>query len=303
MNYKKSQAKDASRAQFRGIWAAITTPFTPDLALDEAGLRAQHALPHRDAACRRRVLHRRDGRVLVAHQGRAQAHRRDRGRRGARQMRRHRPDRQHLRARDRRADAACRGGRRRLRDHDDAVLSAHRRGDGLRLVRVRRRARQYRHLAVRHALFRSAGDLAGDDRAAGADREHLRRQDRAPARALSRGAAAVRRQDRHELAVGNRFPDDDARPRPARASILGLAVPDPDRRLAADARLRRAGACRAGSPRPPKFRRRSTTRARSPSAGCTGAGTTPMCCRSPRSRRGRRCSAWRPGRCARRCCR
>ena len=40
MNYKKSQAKDASRAQFRGIWAAITTPFTGDLALDEAGLRA-----------------------------------------------------------------------------------------------------------------------------------------------------------------------------------------------------------------------------------------------------------------------
>ena len=40
MNYKKSQAKDASRAQFRGIWAAITTPFTPTLELDEAGLRA-----------------------------------------------------------------------------------------------------------------------------------------------------------------------------------------------------------------------------------------------------------------------
>jgi 4-hydroxy-tetrahydrodipicolinate synthase len=40
VNYKKSQAKDASRAQFRGIWAAITTPFTADLALDEAGLRA-----------------------------------------------------------------------------------------------------------------------------------------------------------------------------------------------------------------------------------------------------------------------
>ena len=40
MNYKKSQAKEASRAQFRGIWAAITTPFTPTLELDEAGLRA-----------------------------------------------------------------------------------------------------------------------------------------------------------------------------------------------------------------------------------------------------------------------
>ncbi len=40
MKYNKSQAKDASRAHFRGIWAAITTPFTSALELDEAGLRA-----------------------------------------------------------------------------------------------------------------------------------------------------------------------------------------------------------------------------------------------------------------------
>jgi len=39
MEYRKSEAKDASRAQFRGIWAAITTPFTSALDLDEAGLR------------------------------------------------------------------------------------------------------------------------------------------------------------------------------------------------------------------------------------------------------------------------
>lgn len=39
MNYQKSEAKDAARAQFRGVWAAIATPFTPDGALDEAGLR------------------------------------------------------------------------------------------------------------------------------------------------------------------------------------------------------------------------------------------------------------------------
>jgi 4-hydroxy-tetrahydrodipicolinate synthase len=39
MNYKKSEAKAAAQAQFRGIWAAITTPFTADFALDEAGLR------------------------------------------------------------------------------------------------------------------------------------------------------------------------------------------------------------------------------------------------------------------------
>ena len=255
MNYKKSQAKDASRAHFRGIWAAITTPFTPRSRSTRPGC-GQHALPDGYAARRRRVLHRRDGRVLVAHQGRAQAHRRDRGRGGARQVRRHRPDRQYLRARDRRADPACRAGRRRLRDHDDAVLSAHRRGHGLRLVRVRGGARQYRHLAVRHALFGPSGDLAGDDRTAGADREHLRRQDRAPARALSCRAEALRRQDRDEFAVGKRLPDDDARARPARASVLGVAVPGPDRVLAADARLYRAGACRAGSTKRRRFRRR-----------------------------------------------
>jgi len=39
MNYRKSEAKEAARAQFRGLWAAITTPFTPDDKLDEAGLR------------------------------------------------------------------------------------------------------------------------------------------------------------------------------------------------------------------------------------------------------------------------
>lgn len=39
MNYRKSEAKEASRAQFRGLWAAIPTPFTPDLRVDEEGLR------------------------------------------------------------------------------------------------------------------------------------------------------------------------------------------------------------------------------------------------------------------------
>ena len=44
MNYRKSEAKEASRQQFRGVWAAITTPFTADGALDEAGLR--HNMRH-----------------------------------------------------------------------------------------------------------------------------------------------------------------------------------------------------------------------------------------------------------------
>jgi len=44
MNYRKSEAKEASRAQFRGLWTAITTPFTADGELDEAGLR--HNMRH-----------------------------------------------------------------------------------------------------------------------------------------------------------------------------------------------------------------------------------------------------------------
>jgi len=39
MQYEKRDAKAYSRANFRGIWAAALTPFTPDLAIDEAGLR------------------------------------------------------------------------------------------------------------------------------------------------------------------------------------------------------------------------------------------------------------------------
>lgn len=40
MMYTRSGAKDASRSSFRGVWAAITTPFCgADLDIDEAGLR------------------------------------------------------------------------------------------------------------------------------------------------------------------------------------------------------------------------------------------------------------------------
>ena len=44
MNYRKSEAKEASFEQFRGVWAAIATPFTPEDKLDEAGLR--HNMRH-----------------------------------------------------------------------------------------------------------------------------------------------------------------------------------------------------------------------------------------------------------------
>ncbi len=39
MRYRKSEAKEAARAQFRGLWAAIPTPFTAGGQVDEAGLR------------------------------------------------------------------------------------------------------------------------------------------------------------------------------------------------------------------------------------------------------------------------
>jgi 4-hydroxy-tetrahydrodipicolinate synthase len=39
MKYRKSESKDASFEQFRGVWAAIATPFTPDDQIDEVGLR------------------------------------------------------------------------------------------------------------------------------------------------------------------------------------------------------------------------------------------------------------------------
>jgi 4-hydroxy-tetrahydrodipicolinate synthase len=39
MQYRRNEAKEYSRRNFRGIWAAALTPFTPELAIDEAGLR------------------------------------------------------------------------------------------------------------------------------------------------------------------------------------------------------------------------------------------------------------------------
>ena len=39
MKYRKSDAKDYARSHLKGIWAAALTPFQPDGALDETGLR------------------------------------------------------------------------------------------------------------------------------------------------------------------------------------------------------------------------------------------------------------------------
>src|SRR4029079_12758233 len=39
MTYSRHDAKAHAREHLRGIWAAALTPFTPDLGLDETGLR------------------------------------------------------------------------------------------------------------------------------------------------------------------------------------------------------------------------------------------------------------------------
>jgi 4-hydroxy-tetrahydrodipicolinate synthase len=39
MNYSRRDAKAYAREHFKGIWAAALTPFRPDLAIDEAGMR------------------------------------------------------------------------------------------------------------------------------------------------------------------------------------------------------------------------------------------------------------------------
>jgi 4-hydroxy-tetrahydrodipicolinate synthase len=39
MKYRRRDAKTYAREHFKGIWAAALTPFSPDLAIDEAGLR------------------------------------------------------------------------------------------------------------------------------------------------------------------------------------------------------------------------------------------------------------------------
>ena len=39
MRFTRRDAKAYARANFKGIWAAAQTPFLPDLAIDEAGLR------------------------------------------------------------------------------------------------------------------------------------------------------------------------------------------------------------------------------------------------------------------------
>lgn len=52
MKYQKGEAKYYARRNLRGIWAATLTPFTPDLALDEAGWRRNLRHWYRDLGIR-----------------------------------------------------------------------------------------------------------------------------------------------------------------------------------------------------------------------------------------------------------
>jgi 4-hydroxy-tetrahydrodipicolinate synthase len=40
MKYTKQEAKAYARANFKGVWAAVLTPFDDELRVDEAGFRA-----------------------------------------------------------------------------------------------------------------------------------------------------------------------------------------------------------------------------------------------------------------------
>ena len=44
MEYTKSEAKDFSRENMRGIWAAALNPFTENLEIDEVGFTANDAI-------------------------------------------------------------------------------------------------------------------------------------------------------------------------------------------------------------------------------------------------------------------
>ena len=221
MKYKKSQAKDASRAQFRGIWAAITTPFTPTSRSTRPG-------------CARNMRYltgtlRVDGVFCTGVMGEFWSLTKEERKRIV-----------EIVAEEARGKCGVIAQTGSTSAHETVELTRHAEEAGADFVIMMTPFYPHTDEAMVYDWFAFVaarvnigiwlfdtpysgppGDLAGDDRAAGADREHLRRQDRAPARALSRRAAAVRRQDRHELAVGNRFPDDDARARPARAPILG----------------------------------------------------------------------------------
>ena len=48
MKYRRADAKAYARAHLKGVWAATLTPFTPDLAFDEAGFRANCRHWYRD---------------------------------------------------------------------------------------------------------------------------------------------------------------------------------------------------------------------------------------------------------------
>ena len=149
MKYRRRDAKAYAREHFKGIWAAALTPFTPDLAIDEAGLRRNLRHWVDDLGIDGVFVSRQAGRVLLDVGRRAQAHLRHRGR-GAR-----RPSHDPVvlgpeHGRGHRSRQARAGDRRRLhrRACAGAAFPARAGRDALRILPRHQRAGGDRHRAV-----------------------------------------------------------------------------------------------------------------------------------------------------------
>ena len=286
MDYTRSEAKQAAREAFTGLWAAITTPFDPGGAVDYDALRRDLDRLTGGPGRRRHLLRRGDGRVLVAGRQREAPPGRGGGGRGPREVPGHRAHRAHLTAAGHRADPARAEGGRGLRGADQPVLPARLRRGPVPLVRDRVRGRGHRGLAVRHRVLRGVA-AAGPHRAAGRHRERVRHQGRPGPRALPGGAGPGRR-GRSWSASRTRGPGW----RTSATTASGCSCPRP-RRTCTRPRTGSRCATTPGwpwpgtSPRPRRSPPRWTRSGWWPRSGCTArpAGST----RSPRSRRGR---AW-----------
>ena len=228
-----------------------------------------------DSQDRRRVLHRRHGRVLVAHEGRAQARRRDRGRgsapRGVKVI----------------AHTAHHSA------HETVELTQHAEEVGADFAILMNPYYppmseqtiyewfQFVASRVNIGIWMFDADYAGYGLSPeliariAEHREHLRHQDPASAREVRAGAEADPRQDRHERANGRAVPQADPRLRSEGASVVADAVSLSDAGLDTDARLHRARACRASSRRRRRSRSDARAGARSaPPSGCVRSGSS-----------------------------
>ena len=84
MRFTRRDAKAYARANFKGLWAAALTPFLPDLAIDEAGLRRNLRHWVDDLGIDGVFIAGKQGEFFSMSVAGAQAHVRDRGRRDRR---------------------------------------------------------------------------------------------------------------------------------------------------------------------------------------------------------------------------